>query len=145
VFRETVLKFYWWKWQKECPWDGSESNQLTKLLKCNPALAVEDFARWLYNYGRSEDISPGERPRRFLPRIHNYSVGVLDRYGRSIHAKTGETFADRDSTNTASAAARIKQNLGLAGGNVLAHQPADERRVDEAIPERHKQLPDAGR
>src|SRR5277367_3624815 len=83
AFRERIVAFYMWRFQQECPWDGGESNQLANLLKASPSLDVNTFSRWLYNYGMSDDIAPGERPRAFLTRIHRYSVTRLNVYGRS--------------------------------------------------------------
>jgi hypothetical protein len=81
-FKELIFRFYQWKYQRDPDWDGSEAKQLSSLLKANPKLDVETFAHWLKNYGASDDISPGERPRIFLPKISRYSVAPLDRYGK---------------------------------------------------------------
>src|ERR1035441_9108548 len=125
-FRERIVAFYTWRWNQECPWDGSESGNLARLLKACPKLDVNTFSRWLYNYGMSDDISPGERPRKFLPRIHDYSVTHLDRFRRDPNAKSGETFADRDATNTIAASRRIREDLRRAGQNVPALTQTDE-------------------
>ena len=85
-FRLLIVAFYQWRWNQTCPWDGSEARQLSQLLKSNPILDTAQFKRWLYNYGCSDDIKPGERPRKFLPRIHDYSIVPLDRFGRSQDA-----------------------------------------------------------
>lgn len=92
-FRALIVAFYQWKWKDECPWDGSEARQLSSLLKSCPKLDIATFKRWLYNYGCSDDIKPGERPRSFLPKIHNYSVVPLDRFGRSqdVQIDTAQT------------------------------------------------------
>src|ERR1700687_5084315 len=102
-FKLVCMRFYEWKWGHGCPWDGSDANQLSRLLKASPELDLLTFRRWLLNYGESEDISPGERPRKFLPRIHDYSVVPLDRYRRDRNAKSGETFAERDAAGTSAA------------------------------------------
>lgn len=109
-FRERIFAFYKWRWDQECAWDASESNQLSRLLKSSPNLEINQFSRWLYNYGQSEDIAPGERPRAFLPRIHRYSVTNLDRYGRDPNAKSGQTFAERDESATRQAIRAARQN-----------------------------------
>src|SRR5438552_12670505 len=100
-FKERVKAFYWWKWHQECPWDGSDANQLSRVLKSSPTLDVGTFSRWLYNYGCSDDIAPGERPCRFLPRIHNYSVVPLDRFGRSQDAIIPTAQAQRSRRSSA--------------------------------------------
>src|SRR5260221_3928578 len=86
TFRQMVEAFYRWKWGNECAWSGAEASQLKRLLGACPKLDVLTFKRWLYNYGCSDDIAPGERPCRFLPRIHNYSQVPLDRFSRSQDA-----------------------------------------------------------
>src|SRR5258708_3378860 len=73
IFKERVQAFYRWRWNQDCPWNGGEASQLFDLLSSCPTLDVNTFSRWLVNYGNSDDIKPGERPRSFLPRIHNYS------------------------------------------------------------------------
>lgn len=139
-FKVRIFAFYTWRWNQECPWDGGESNQLSRLLKCCPKLEVTEFSRWLFNYGRSDDISPGERPRKFLPRIHDYSITRLDRFRRDPHARTGETFAERDSTNTAEAARRILENLGRNGSHVVPDRKAVLRGENETTPRRPERL-----
>lgn len=135
-FRERIEAFYRWRWFHECPWDGSESGNLAKLLKACPKLDVNTFSRWLYNYGLSEDIAPGERPRAFLPRIHNYSIAPLDRYGRDQNASQGKTFAQRDSDDTIAAARRIRSRLASAGANGNQNRQAVLRAEDAAVPRR---------
>src|SRR5256885_16470890 len=85
-FRDLIERAYAWRWQKECPWNGSEANQLSNLLKTCPKLDGTEFAHWLKNYMMSQDYPPGERPCRFLPRIQNYSIEPLDRFSRSQNA-----------------------------------------------------------
>ena len=140
-FRERIVAFYTWRWQQECAWDGSESNQLARLLKACPKLDVNTFSRWLYNYGLSDDIAPGERPREFLPRIHRYSQTHLDRFGRDPNAKTGETFADRDSSNTAANARRVLENLERNGANGQPHRQTILGSAAAAAPRRPRALP----
>lgn len=81
-FKDLIFRFYQWKWKRKPGWDGSDAAQLARLLKANPDLDDITFATWLRNYGESKDITPGERPRRFLPRIENYSVRPLNQFGR---------------------------------------------------------------
>lgn len=81
-FKAMVEKFYRWKWSNDCPWDGSEAKQLSLLLKASPTMTVQEFARALYYYSLSGNITPGERPRKFLPRIHDYTVKPIDRFGK---------------------------------------------------------------
>lgn len=84
IFKEMIFKFYNWKYQRDPQWDGSEAKQLSALLKSDPKLDILTFRQWLKNYGESKDISPGERPRIFLPRLSKYSVTALNQYGRSV-------------------------------------------------------------
>src|SRR6185437_9724323 len=94
-FRDLVQAFYRWRWDQECPWDASDASQLSRVIKACPRLDIGTMKRWLYNYGCSDDIKPGERPRSFLPRIHNYSVVPLDRFGRSQDAEIPTKEAQR--------------------------------------------------
>lgn len=98
AFKERIFNFYHWRWKQECPWDGGEASQLARLLSSSPKLDLDTFARWLFNYGRSEDITPGERARHFLPRIHDYSIGPLDRFKRPLNGKasTPNRAVERD-------------------------------------------------
>ena len=123
AFRQRIEAFYKWKWNQECPWDGSESHQLSLLLKACPILDISEFSKWLYFYGCSEDIKPGERPRSFLPRIHNYSVVPLDRFGRSQDAviQTAQTQRARRSD---SAFERVRQNR-LASQGATRNLPSE--------------------
>lgn len=109
-FKERIFAFYTWRWKQECPWDGSEAGNLARLLKACPKLDVDSFSRWLYNYGISQDIPPGERPRKFLPRIHDYSITPLDRFRRDPNAENGKTFAARDEAATDTARERAREN-----------------------------------
>ena len=86
-FRLWIERAYWFYCRCQCPWDASEAVQLKRFLAANPALSVQDFKHWLNNYMLSEDHAPGERPRSFIPRLNNYSVEPLDRFGRSIYAR----------------------------------------------------------
>lgn len=82
IFKAVVFRFYQWKWGRAPLWDGAEANQLSRLLKADPSLDVQTFSVWLKNYGSSQDISPGERPCMFIPRITKYSVAALNQFGR---------------------------------------------------------------
>jgi len=120
-FRAIIERFYRWRWNQECPWDGSEAKQLSSFLKASPTVDVKDFKLWLKRYGESEDIKPGERPRCFLPKIHNYSVVPLDRYGRSAGAtKTKpswqqvESQSDKEFRENAVLRARALKERGAA-------------------------------
>src|SRR6266849_10150433 len=113
AFRDSVLKFYQWKWGRCCPWDGAEANQLSRLLKSDPTLSLQDFRLFLYNYGCSDDITPGERPRSFLPRIHDYSVTPLDRFRRNPNAKI-ETASSQRSRRNDTAFEQARQNRRIA-------------------------------
>lgn len=125
-FRMTVEAFYLWKWGRTCPWDGAESNQLTRLLKADPKLTLQDFRLFLYNYGCSDDITPGERPRSFIPRLHNYSVTSLDRFGRDPNASIQTSQTQRARRND-SAFEQARANRGLLE-NPVGDLPA--KRVD---------------
>jgi hypothetical protein len=144
-FKERIFAFYRWRWSNgECPWDGSEANQLSKLLKSCPKLSIQDFSRWLYNYGQSEDIAPGERPRAFLPRIHRYSVTNLDRYGRDPNVRPGETFAERDEKGNSTAFERARQNRRGPTVNVPAIEQIHDGGKNQSLARRPRVLPSGG-
>jgi hypothetical protein len=92
-FRDLLERFYRWRWKQECPWGPAEGKQLKKLLDECPNLDGLTFRQWLGNYASSQDYSPGERPCRFLPRIHNYSQEPIDRFGRSTNGSTSASSA----------------------------------------------------
>lgn len=94
-FRTWIERAYEWKWHLQCPWGPAEANQLSNLLKACPKLDSITFAHWLKNYLDSDDHPPGERPSRFLPRLHNYSVTPLDRFGRNPDAKTETAYEQK--------------------------------------------------
>jgi hypothetical protein len=110
AFKDLIFRFYQWRWKQQCPWDGSEAKQLSNLLAASPDLQPNDFARWLKNYGESKDISPGERPRKFLPRIHDYSVTKLNQFRRDADVRT-ETFDSARVRNTDDAFEQAARNL----------------------------------
>lgn len=145
LFRAMVSTFYLWRWKHECPWGPAEANQLSRLLKTDPSLDLQTFKRWLYNYGMSEDIAPGERPCRFLPRIHNYSVVPLDRFGRSQDA-TIDTAKAQAARRTDAAFERVRARY-LASQGTLEHLPEQtriNRSRDRALASGLKQLSDGG-
>lgn len=83
IFKQRIFDFYRWRWHRDATWGPAEANQLARVLRENPTLDVTTFCIWLRNYGFSQDISPGERPCKFLPHIYDYSVTSLDRFRRS--------------------------------------------------------------
>jgi hypothetical protein len=95
----------------DCPWGPAEGMQLAKLLRENPRLDVETFTRWLENYHRSQDHLPGERPCKYLPRIHDYSETVIDKFRRSPMA-IAVTVKDQNALRTEMAfgAVRAKES-----------------------------------
>lgn len=140
-FRAIIERFYQWKWNQPCPWDGSEAKQLSTFLKATPVLDVRDFARWLYNYGLSGNITPGERPRKFLPRIHDYSVKAIDRFGKDPDAESGKTFAARDEAATDQAIARARQNRRGLASNGYPSSACLDAKDGRAVAPRPRQLP----
>jgi len=136
AFKDMIFRFYKWKWGRDCPWDGSEAKQLSNLLAADPALDVMTFASWLKNYGESKDISPGERPRAFLPRIHSYSVTKLNQYRRDADVRT-ETFDSARVRNTDDAFEQAARNLASAqtdGGNPASGDDAAGNRDVGQVP-----------
>lgn len=140
-FKQVTQSFYVWAWHQECPWDGSEAAQLSRLLKASPNLDIQTFRRWLFNYSQSEDIKPGERPRSFLPRIHNYSVTPLNVYGRSVNAGTPfQTSAERIETANRAAFERAREDRQRTGANGNSHRTLDDPGANKPVASRSLRL-----
>lgn len=85
-FKAQLVAFFESHWNLPCPWGPAEGMQLKKFLAENPRWDEAMFIRALTNYGQSHDPTPGERPCKFLARIHNYSVEPVDKFSRSFRA-----------------------------------------------------------
>lgn len=72
---------------RPCPWDESDSKQLSVLLKSNQQMTVEKFREWLLNYADSGNINPADRPRKIISRLTSYASGPLNEYGRPLVEK----------------------------------------------------------
>jgi uncharacterized protein YdaU (DUF1376 family) len=85
AFKELIFRCYeHLNPEEKTPWDGSDANQLSAVIKAVPTLDAEKFYQWLKNYIASENINPAARPRAFLPKITDYASGPLDKFGRPI-------------------------------------------------------------
>lgn len=128
-FKELIFRFCIWKWGREPMWDGAEANQLSRLLKADPKLETNTFAVWLKNYGASKDISPGERPCMFLPRISKYSVVALNQYGRDENVESKQdSLARRNANALAQVFGKLPNEDGTA---IFAHtQPTGSRSLE---------------
>lgn len=95
-FQGLIFRCYMYLNDNELPpWDGSEAKQLSILLKNKPDWDEKKFAICLWNYARSE-ITRGDRPRIFLPRLTSYQNGPLDKYGKEKrYDETKEAARDR--------------------------------------------------
>src|SRR6266436_10416695 len=144
LFKQVVASFYRWKWGIECPWDASEGNQLKRLLKASPTLDIHSFRVFLYNYGCSNDITPGERPRSFLPRIYDYSITPLDRFRRNPNAAIDSAQTQRARRND-TAFEQARQNRRIAQGPERNLPPERvEQRGNRTLGNGFKRLSDAG-
>ena len=112
-FRAWIERAYFWRCQRPCPWDGSDSRHLKIFLEANPQLGEIEFAHWLKNYMVSEDHPAGERPRSFLSRLSNYSVEPLDRFGRSGNAHI-ITKQDQTQARNSAVIREARRNFDLA-------------------------------
>ena len=139
---KLIMDFYRWLWREECPWDASEATNLSKLLKANPSLDAAKLRRWLYNYALSKDYPPGERPRRFLPRIHNYSVTNLNVYSRD--ANDTESYADRNERASATAFDRARSLRRGPEPDVHTLGQGIERIRNQPVARRPLHLPHSG-
>lgn len=73
------------EWYKEwadvdCPWDGSEAANLSKILKAWPSVTDEQFVRCLENIALSECIPRGDRPREWLGKMPKFLDCALDQF-----------------------------------------------------------------
>ena len=129
-FREFIEKAFYWRNQIRCPWDGSEARALKTFLRANPYLSEKEFCICLRNFVESQDHPPGERPRKFLPRLTDYAVEPLDRFGRSFNA-TIVTKQDQIRAGNAAVFAEARRNRQLAtedAGCLPAKGETDTRR-----------------
>jgi hypothetical protein len=144
VFKLLIEQMFMWRWHVMPRWGAPEADQLKRFIKENSTLTDLEVKRALYNLSQSSDIPEMQRPSRWLPRLESYVVHNHNVYGRNPDAKTGETFAERDSASTSAAAERIKQNLRRPSEHVPAPTPSNEPRVDGSVPTRHRQLSAGG-
>jgi hypothetical protein len=83
-FRKELETF--WKYvNKGNPvpnWGPGDAGQLGRLLKEWPDLDLHGFQVWLLNYSNSDNINSLHLPKQFLPRLHEYADGPLDKYGK---------------------------------------------------------------
>jgi hypothetical protein len=86
-FKELLFKCYDYLNKAIYPWDASDATQLSKFLKSNPTLTIEEFRNWLLNYSDSGNINPSWRIRRVLSVITEYRNGPLNEYGRPLVEK----------------------------------------------------------
>ena len=71
---------------KEPPWDGREGKALGMLLNADPAMDAKEMRRLLHNRYISEVVH-GERPGIWIGKVHSYSNGPLDEYGKLLKHK----------------------------------------------------------
>lgn len=71
----------------ELYWEAADAAQLKSFLKRWPKRSVGDIARALGNYGDSEGIVETRTPKEFLPRLHLYFEGPLNRFNHPLGAK----------------------------------------------------------
>jgi len=108
-FRSVLCAFYTWKWHYACPWGAEDGAQLKRFLDLNPTLEEATFKRWLLNYSNSHNITPGERPFRFLPRMDTYSVEPIDKFRTSFNAPI-ITAKLQNTMRTAMAMEQVRQD-----------------------------------
>lgn len=135
LFRQRIEAFFRWRWNQDTPWGPAEANQLARLLRECPTLDIGTFSTWLRNYGFSQDITPGQRPCKFLSHIHDYSVTPLDRFRRSQDAiPTTSAECNERAVDAAFERARASRCGPPANGNPARqsidgarHQPVARR------------------
>jgi len=84
--KKLIEAMYRSRWGRPCPWGAAEGAQLKRFLDENPEWDDATFTCALTNYANSHRPTPGERPCKFLPHLHDYCVEPIDRFGKSFHA-----------------------------------------------------------
>lgn len=75
----------------DCPWDGSEGSNLSKILKAWPSVTDEQFSRCLDHIEKSECIPKGTRPCEWLCRLPKFLDGPLDQFWKAKGNENGQT------------------------------------------------------
>lgn len=71
----------------ELYWEAGDGSQLKAFLKHWPKRSVRDIAQALDHYQNSEGIIETKTPKEFLPRLHLYFDGPLNKFSRPLEAK----------------------------------------------------------
>lgn len=98
----------------DCPWDGSEGSNLSKILKAWPSVTDEQFSRCLDHIEKSECIPKGTRPCEWLCKLPKFLDGPLDQFWKTKGAGNGNgnnksVSATRDANNVE---ALVRSGLG---------------------------------
>lgn len=81
-FRKT-LEGFWIHLNQDTPapsWSAKDAGQLGSFLKSWPTLDRETFIKWLKNYGSSENFNSALLPYQYLPKLHDYMNGPLNKF-----------------------------------------------------------------
>jgi len=81
VFRDKLEKFWsWFNPALTLAWSAGDAGQLGQFLKRWPKLTTEEFRQWLLNYSDSDEIVTTKTPKQFLPTLHEYANGPLNKF-----------------------------------------------------------------
>jgi len=87
---EEIVKGWYLDWAGvECPWDGGEAAQLSRMLKAWPNQPDQQFITCLENLARSDCIPKGDRPREWLGKLPKFLQSPLDQYWKPKRAGGG--------------------------------------------------------
>jgi hypothetical protein len=76
----------YWKFKNpgvEMPWDGAEGKALGMWLAASPNTTIDQFKEFLRNRAKS-DVTPSDRPSKWIRDITSFAAGPLDRYGKLL-------------------------------------------------------------
>lgn len=81
---QQIVQGWYREWAGvDCPWDGSEGSNLSKILKAWPSVTDEQFSRCLDHIEKSECIPKGTRPCEWLCKLPKFLDGPLDQFWKT--------------------------------------------------------------
>ena len=108
----------------EMPWSEPEGRNLEMWLRSSPNTTVEQFAGYLANRCRSQDVNHAEPIATWILQVTRYSAGPLDRYGKPLNGgpngRPAETNRAQQRTN-GNLAALAAATAKLTGHAVINH------------------------
>lgn len=82
VFMELIFKAHKYYVKVDPLLGPAAGSNLKRLLNSQPNLNKEQFIVWLENYHTSENHNPADSPAHYIPRLKDYELGTLNKFGR---------------------------------------------------------------